>query len=823
MRLYVEVARRTYARISTYRGATVAGVFTNTVFGFLFAYVLLAVYQQRPSVGGFDAADAVTFTFVAQGLLMPLGIFGGTEIADRITTGDVIVDLQRPYDHQAWWAAVDYGKAGYYLLFRGIPPFLAGALVFDLQLPGLVPRRSRSSSASAFAIAVAFAWRYLLQLSAFWLLDVRGPNQLGWLVGPVPLRGRSCRIVFFPAWLETRCRVLPFASMLQVPIEIWLGRHRGADLLAVWVRPQVAWLAAPRAARAPRARAAPCAGWWCRVAEARRLARGVAAAGRGAHPGRLAVPHVVRPLPAQPRRSSPRSTSRSSPSSSPRSTRWRAGRACEVALLFGLAGVAFGLADLLVSQVELASTHLKAGTFDLFLLRPMSTLLQLSASEFALRRLGRVIQPLGGARASPSCSRRSHWTPEAVLLVPVTVVSGTVIFGSVWVVTSSMSFWTVESQELGNAFTYGGGLAAQYPIDVLGTWLRRLFTFLVPLAFVAYLPAARLLGRAEPLGLPSAVGVGHAARGRGSAPWPPAPSGAPPSATTRAPGADRAERSDHRRPRPRQDVRRAPHGRAASGVGATDVEAVSDVDLRIERGAMVGYIGPNGAGKSTTIKMLTGILVPTAGHVRVDGLEPSRQRTELAGRIGVVFGQRSQLWWDLPLRDSFELLRHVYRVPAARHAANLARFTAALDLGPLLDVPVRQLSLGQRMRGELTAALLHDPSILLLDEPTIGLDVVSKEAVREFLVEINQEQGTTVLLTTHDLTDVERLCERLLIIDHGRVIEDSTVAGITQRYGTERTLVVDLVVAAPPLHRRRRRGHPRRRARASGCGSSATR
>ena len=229
------------------------------------------------------------------------------------------------------------------------------------------------------------------------------------------------------------------------------------------------------------------------------------------------------------------------------------------------------------------------------------------------------------------------------------------------------------------------------------------------------------------------------------------------------------------------------------------VEAVAGIDLQIERGSMVGYIGPNGAGKSTTIKMLTGILVPSAGHVRVDGLEPSRARTELARRIGVVFGQRSQLWWDLPLRDSFDLLRHVYRVDAERHRQNLDRYAEGLDLGPLLDVPVRQLSLGQRMRGELTAALLHDPSILLLDEPTIGLDVVSKEAVREFLVEVNRERGTTVLLTTHDLADVERLCQRLLIIDHGTLIEDGTVAGITARYGTERTLVVDLAEPGPPL------------------------
>jgi ABC-2 type transport system ATP-binding protein len=230
-----------------------------------------------------------------------------------------------------------------------------------------------------------------------------------------------------------------------------------------------------------------------------------------------------------------------------------------------------------------------------------------------------------------------------------------------------------------------------------------------------------------------------------------------------------------------------------------EVTAVAGIDLQVEQGSMVGYIGPNGAGKSTTIKMLTGILVPSAGHVRVDGLEPSRQRTALAARIGVVFGQRSQLWWDLPLRDSFDLLRHVYRVPSARHAANLGRLTDALDLGPLLDVPVRQLSLGQRMRGEMVAALLHDPLLLLLDEPTIGLDVVSKEAVREFLLEVNRELGTTVLLTTHDLADVERLCERLLIIDHGTLIEDGTVAGITARYGRERTLVVDLAEPGPPL------------------------
>jgi ABC-2 type transport system ATP-binding protein len=230
-----------------------------------------------------------------------------------------------------------------------------------------------------------------------------------------------------------------------------------------------------------------------------------------------------------------------------------------------------------------------------------------------------------------------------------------------------------------------------------------------------------------------------------------------------------------------------------------EVRAVDGVSFEIPAGSMVGYIGPNGAGKSTTIKMLIGILVPSAGRVRVDGRDPSRDRVAVARRIGVVFGQRTQLWWDLPLQDSFDLLRHVYRVPPADHAARLRRLVDLLDMGGYLATPVRQLSLGQRMRGELAAALLHDPPILFLDEPTIGLDVVSKELVRGFLTELNRTRGTTVLLTTHDLVDVERLCDRLLIIDRGRVIEDTTVEDVKARYGTERTLVVDLERPGEPL------------------------
>ena len=229
------------------------------------------------------------------------------------------------------------------------------------------------------------------------------------------------------------------------------------------------------------------------------------------------------------------------------------------------------------------------------------------------------------------------------------------------------------------------------------------------------------------------------------------------------------------------------------------VHAVAGISFTVGAGEMVGYIGPNGAGKSTTIKMLTGILVPSGGHIRVAGLDPSRRRVELARRIGVVFGQRTQLWWDLPLRDSFDLLRYVYRVPARRHAENLAGFVDLLDLGPFLDTPVRQLSLGQRMRGDLTAALLHDPEIVYLDEPTIGLDVVSKAHVRDFLTRVNAERGTTVLLTTHDLSDIERLCRRVMIIDHGRLLYDGGLEAVRARLGGERTLVVDLEEPAAPL------------------------
>jgi ABC-2 type transport system ATP-binding protein len=230
-----------------------------------------------------------------------------------------------------------------------------------------------------------------------------------------------------------------------------------------------------------------------------------------------------------------------------------------------------------------------------------------------------------------------------------------------------------------------------------------------------------------------------------------------------------------------------------------DFRAVDRISFAVEPGEFVGYLGPNGAGKSTTIKMLTGILSPSSGRIRVAGMDPSRQRTVLARRLGVVFGQRTTLWWDLPLRDSLHLIRHLYKVDPADHTRRLAELTELLDLGGFLDTPVRQLSLGQRMRGDLTAALLHDPPLLVLDEPTIGLDVVSKATVRGFLETLNTERGTTVLLTTHDLGDIERLCRRVMVIDHGRLAYDGDLDTLRTTVDASRQLVVDLARPAPPI------------------------
>lgn len=220
-------------------------------------------------------------------------------------------------------------------------------------------------------------------------------------------------------------------------------------------------------------------------------------------------------------------------------------------------------------------------------------------------------------------------------------------------------------------------------------------------------------------------------------------------------------------------------------------EAVKNISFDIEQGEMVGFIGPNGAGKSTTIKMLSGILHPDSGSINVGGYVPYRQRKNYVGRIGVVFGQKSQLQWDLPVIDSFELLKAIYSVPDDVYKKNISRFTEMLDMSGFINQPVRQLSLGQRMRADIVAALIHSPEIVFFDEPTIGVDVVGKETIRAFIRELNQQDNVTMIFTTHDMQDIEKTCNRLIIIDEGAKVYDGSLNGIREQYGTTRQLDVE--------------------------------
>lgn len=239
----------------------------------------------------------------------------------------------------------------------------------------------------------------------------------------------------------------------------------------------------------------------------------------------------------------------------------------------------------------------------------------------------------------------------------------------------------------------------------------------------------------------------------------------------------------------------------SSGVGAaikslfnpqySTVQALEDISFKIDEGEIVGYIGPNGAGKSTTIKIISGILVPDSGECNILGNTPWKNRIDHVKNIGVVFGQRSQLWWDVPVIDSYNLLKDIYKIPNKDFKDNLDLLTTTLDLSTLLSTPVRQLSLGQRMRCEIGASLLHSPKILFLDEPTIGLDAVSKIAVRNFIKTINKEKKTTVILTTHDMNDIEALAERIILIGKGKLLLDGTLSELKNKYVTHKTLTLD--------------------------------
>ncbi|MGG3892765.1 ABC transporter ATP-binding protein [Geobacillus stearothermophilus] len=227
------------------------------------------------------------------------------------------------------------------------------------------------------------------------------------------------------------------------------------------------------------------------------------------------------------------------------------------------------------------------------------------------------------------------------------------------------------------------------------------------------------------------------------------------------------------------------------------IRAVDGISFAVRQGEIVGYIGENGAGKSTTIKMLTGILMPTSGRIVVNGMNPHKEREKFVRTIGVVFGQRSQLWWDIAVQESFRLLKKVYRVPDEQYRRHMGEVIEMLDIGPLLDKPVRKLSLGQRMRCEIAAALIHNPPLLFLDEPTIGLDVLVKLNIRQFLKQLNERYGTTILLTTHDMSDIEALCERVIMLDEGKIIYDGSLGQLKEKWGQGKRISFTFVEEAP--------------------------
>ena len=223
------------------------------------------------------------------------------------------------------------------------------------------------------------------------------------------------------------------------------------------------------------------------------------------------------------------------------------------------------------------------------------------------------------------------------------------------------------------------------------------------------------------------------------------------------------------------------------------IKAVDNISYTVEKGEIIGYIGPNGAGKSTTIKMLVGVLVPSNGHVEVNGIIPYKKRELNAKRIGVVFDQKTQLWWDIPVSETLSMMRYIYNIPEKQYRENLKIFSEILGINEFINAPVRQLSLGQRMRADISCALLHNPDILFLDEPTIGLDVVVKEKIREFILEINRIRQTTVILATHDMSDIERLSSRVMVINYGKIAYDGQLSSLKRKYGTEETVAADIL------------------------------
>ena len=450
----------------------------------------------------------------------------------------------------------------------------------------------------------------------------------------------------------------------------------------------------------------------------------------------------------------------------------------EVVLIYGLAATAFGLADLAVGQVEALPDYIRTGEFDVILLRPLGALAQLLSADVQLRRVGRVAV---GLVTLAWALRDVEWTPLRVVVAVVAPLAGAVLLSAIWIAANCVSFWLVDGREVANSVTYGSDFATSYPITVYGPWLRRIMCFVVPGAFVAYFPALALTGRPDPLGFPDFVRY------------------CSPLVAAAMVGVAALRLAHRGAPLPGDGVVIVEtEGLTRTFVVARRkrVTAVEGVTLTIAAGEAVGFLGPNGAGKSTTIKMLTGVLVPTAGRATGVRARPGAR----AARAGPAHRRRVRaaqpaLVGPAAARE----LRPARRHPPGALPDRLDECVELLDMAEFLATPVRQLSLGQRMRGEVTAALLHRPELLVLDEPTIGLDLASKERLRAFLADLVARGAVTLLLTTHDLPDVERLCRRVVVIDRGRVLVDDDLAALRARFGGAREVVVDLAEPAPPL------------------------
>ncbi|CAL9313674.1 hypothetical protein SUDANB52_05042 [Streptomyces sp. SudanB52_2052] len=514
-RLYAAVAAGGFRRYATYRAAMLAGIFTNTVFGLILVYTYVALWDERPHLGGYDQAQAITYVWIGQALFKTLGISGGgfeDELMERIRTGDVAVDLYRPADLQLWWLAADGGRALFELFARGVPPFVIGALFFPLALPGDLAAWAAFLVAVALAWVVGFAIRYLVALSAFWLIDGTGVVQMSWFVGWF-CSGMMLPLNVFRACSATSCGCCPGRrSSRRRPTSCSARPIRSARTPS---RPPGRWRCWRPGGCCSRWRRG---GWWSRVADTVRASAVRESAAPGL-PGRvreglraygLIAAMWIRSTMAY-RASFVLTTFTNFAVTGLdfiaillmfSSVDALGGFSLpEIAFLYGLSSLAFGLADLLIGSMERLGRRVRDGTLDTLLVRPAPVLAQVAADRFALRRLGRVTQGalvLGYALTTLDID----WTGPKLLLMPVMVVSGGAIFCSVFVAGAAFQFVAQDASEVQNAFTYGGATLLQYPPAVFAQDLVRGVTFVLPLAFVNWLPASYVLGRPYPLDLP---------------------------------------------------------------------------------------------------------------------------------------------------------------------------------------------------------------------------------------------------------------------------------------------------------------------------------